>query len=112
MNSSDLCGRLIGAVATEYRVDFVKKEITMRIQPAGSSPLEVLFRGIRMLGWAADDSEPQQQLELSVVGLEATEDQGWKVYFNPWYTAELEFECEHIIAGGEEVVHSGDCFEG
>jgi hypothetical protein len=113
MKSSQLCPSLVGSVAREYRIDLLKKEVWMMVHPAdGRAPVEINYQGVRLLGWAADDSHPQSSLELSVVGLEQGEDRQWKVYFNPWYTAELEFECERILVDGSEVLYDGDCFEG
>ncbi len=113
MKSGEFCSALFGGNATDYRIDLLSKQVAMMVEPADGAPgLAVVFHGIHVLGWACDEIAVHERLELSVVGLERADDGVWKVYFNPWDSAELEFECERITVNGEEVVYTGDCFEG
>jgi hypothetical protein len=113
MNSGDFCSALFGGIATDYRIDLLQKQVRMTVEPARGTPvIAITFHSIRMLGWACDDIAVHDRLELSVVGLERADDGIWKVYFNPWDSAELEFECDRITMDGTEVIYTGDCFEG
>jgi hypothetical protein len=114
MTSGDLCSALFCAIVTDHRIDLTRKRFSMTVQVTGSAEqkIAVEFEGVRMLGWASDEIDAEERLELSVVGVERTDDGFWQVYFNPWYTAELEFECQSIQTDGHEVVYDGDCFEG
>ncbi|MEO8198975.1 MAG: hypothetical protein ABI679_00505 [Gemmatimonadota bacterium] len=113
MNSGEFCSALYGSRATSYHIDLLKNKVMLSVaRTDGKGAIEVEFHTIRMLGWACDEPTIHEQLDLSVVGLERGDDGVWKVYFNPWDSAELEFECDRITADGDEVMYTGDCFEG
>jgi hypothetical protein len=50
--------------------------------------------------------QPQDKLELSVVELEGAPG-SWRVWFNPFYSHEIEFRCRRILVNGAEVVGRG-----
>jgi len=51
-------------------------------------------------------SEPWDRLELSVIEVER-ESSGWRVWFNPWYLAEIEFHCDQVLLDGAELTGDG-----
>jgi hypothetical protein len=51
-------------------------------------------------------SRSEDRTELSVVELEG-EPTNWRVWFNPWYLAVIEFRCDTIRINGSEVRGKG-----
>jgi hypothetical protein len=49
---------------------------------------------------------PEDRLELSVVELEGAPG-NWRVWFNPFYTHQIEFRCRQLRVNGAEVVGRG-----
>ncbi|HET6679790.1 MAG TPA: hypothetical protein VFG84_01205 [Gemmatimonadaceae bacterium] len=55
---------------------------------------------------STDLGAAEDRLELSVIEVERLPS-GWRVWFNPWYLHEIEFQCNRISLDGADVSGTG-----
>ena len=74
------------------------------------------FTGVSSLRWSPPlepgdaPYPPGDRVELSVIEIEGGPG-SWRVWLNPWYTKEIEFQCAAIRLNGADVTGHGRFFQ-
>jgi hypothetical protein len=74
-----------------------------------SRPINIHLEGLSGVAWHGVPKEPEGFFELSTVeiGPASGSRARWRVRFEPWDSAELEFHCEAVILNGDLVSGPG-----
>jgi len=103
---ADFCAALYCAYVERHQVDLKEKTVWLlaRLTSDGTvSRYDVRFEGVTRLSWSTPRPDPDENMELSVVSVDRLAMEGevqWRVWFNPWYSDELQIECERVKING------------
>ena len=106
------CARVYCAVLDDTAIDPVTgiAKLTGTLNDHDRTrPINIQLTGLTRVTWRGVPKEPGGFFELSTVEIGPAADSRarWRLRFEPWDTAELEFECDAVVFNGDPVSGPG-----